>query len=341
MWKPPGTVPSCLRRTRWRARVDDPAEHPLGPRGGFVITKTAPIQLVSSTFGGVRHSRQAGLAPTVSCAAPRAMTPAPPPALCDVEALWFGFRSDSFDFVRPERWGRWRSRTRRKNSRQRRAPPALPRTGDTGAASAALALLCALEAAAPDDQILLADAEGASAAALALKLGGRPAGIESIAAALSEPRVHLSWHAYLGHRRYLPDQLPIHTRSEGAYVSPAAWRRRSRRACDFSAPAAGHAGSSAPATRVCPDCGGEDLEAFARGAWGGPRGYADQPSGAPSNLRSNRPRRGVRRCVIDLTDGCARSPKPRRETRGARDRPGGSRSGCAGSSNRRAASAMD
>jgi uncharacterized OB-fold protein len=111
--------------------------------------------------------------------------------------------------------------------------------------------------------VLLADAEGASAAALALKLGGRPAGVESFRAALLEPRVHLSWHAYLGHRRYLPDPMPTYTRSEGAYVSPAAWEETLEARVRLLCSRCRACGTKRhPPREVCPDCGSDDLEAF-------------------------------------------------------------------------------
>jgi len=251
-----------------RARVDDPAEHPLGAAGAaFVLSRTSPVQLVSSTFGGSASLESSRLGADALVRSPAGDDPSPAALRLALSRLFAsGFAADSFDFIAgPERAGGPMAVTHSPEKlAEGAAPPAnLPRTGDTGAASAALALISALEAAAPEDQVLLADAEGASAAAMALKIGGRPAGIESFRAAVEEPRVHLSWHAYLGHRRYLPDPLPTHTRSEGAYVSPASWEETQEARLRLLCSRCRTCGVMRhPPREACPDCGGADLEPF-------------------------------------------------------------------------------
>jgi len=138
----PGTVPSCLRGRAARAGRRPGRASARGAGAGFVITKTAPIQLVSSHLWRSAALEQAGLRPTVSCAAPRAMTPAP--------ALRFAMsrllvrvsqRTRLILWRAPSGLGaRWRHALAGKTRARRRAPAGPARTGDTGAASAALAL---------------------------------------------------------------------------------------------------------------------------------------------------------------------------------------------------------
>ncbi len=143
------------------------------------------------------------------------------------------------------------------------APSLWARTGDTGAASAALSLLAALEGAQSDDQVLLADAEGASAAAFAIKVAERPKGVEGFHDSLALGRTHLSWASYLGHRRYLPDARPTHTKSEGAYVSPSSWEETIEARLTLAASRCSQCGAVRhPPREACPDCGGTVRQTF-------------------------------------------------------------------------------
>jgi uncharacterized OB-fold protein len=186
------------------------------------------------------------------------------------------------------------------------APPVAARTGDTGAASAAFSLLAALEKTGGGTQVLLGDAEGASGAALALKCAGQPAGADGFLGAVGQLRVHLSWHAYLGHRRYLPDPGPTRSVSEGAYVSTAQWEESlefrlalvlSRcRACKVV---------RHPPREACPECGEAESDLFR----GRPVGTVHAVTrigrgGAPSEFALQQTLTGEYAVVIvDLADG--------------------------------------
>jgi uncharacterized OB-fold protein len=250
-----------------RARLDDPAEHTLGAAGGaFLIMKKGPVQLVGEAWAPLAALDASRVGTDGLVRSPAGDDPSPAALRLALARLFAGgFDAADFDLAAgPERGGplvALHSPSPLKEGAL--GPPVFSRTGDVGAASAALALITALEGAEGDDQLLLGDAEGASAAAFALKVGARPRGSEGFRTALAESRTHLTWHAYLGHRRYLPDALPTNTRSEGAYVSPAAWedaleaRLRLIASRCRSCKRVRH-----PPRDRCPDCGGNDLENF-------------------------------------------------------------------------------
>jgi len=109
-----------------------------------------------------------------------------------------------------------------------------------------------------------------------------------------------------------------HTRSEGAYVSPAAWEETLEARLRLLCPAAGHAGQAAPATRGVPDCGGEDLEAFRARPLGAVHAVTRiSRGGAPSEFALQQTLVGSYGvAVIDLTDGVRTVRPSRAETRG-------------------------
>lgn len=250
-----------------RARLDDPAEQALGAAGAaFLIMKKGPVQVVGEAWAPLAALDASRVGQDGLVRSPAGDDPSPAALRLALSRLFAaGFDAADFDLAAgPERAGSLvalHSPSPLKDGAL--GPPVFPRTGDVGAASGALALITALEGAESDDQVLLGDAEGASAAAFALKVGARPRGCEGFRSALAEPRTHLTWHAYLGHRRYIPDPLPTHTRSEGAYVSPATWEdsleARLRliasrcRACKRV---------RHPPRERCPDCGSSELENF-------------------------------------------------------------------------------
>lgn len=293
-----------------RGPVDDPAEHALGAAGAaLLIAKEAPVQVVGSAFASGAAVETTRLGPDGLVRSGQGDDPSAPAlrlALTRLAAA--GFALGSFDVLcGPERPRPLVAlHAPEKVGAASLAPAVAARTGDTGAASAALSLIAALEHAGDGAQLLVADAEGASGAAFALKCGSRPAGTEGFAGAVGEPRVHLAWHAYLGHRRYLPDPGPTRTVSEGAYLSTAQWeetlefrlglvlgRCRSCRAVRH------------PPRETCPDCGGADCELFR----GRPAGTVHAVTrigrgGAPSEFALQQSLTGEYAVVIiDLADG--------------------------------------
>jgi hydroxymethylglutaryl-CoA synthase len=294
-----------------RARLDDTAEHPLGAAGAaFVITKSGGAQLVGSAFASSAALEGSRLGPDGLVRSVAGDDPSAPALRLALTRLFAGgFAAESFDlFVGTERGGgsMVAAHSPEKLPADALPAPVFPRTGDTGAASAALALIDGLENAQSGDQLLLADAEGASGAALAFKVGPRPAGEESFRSSLTQPRVHLSWHGYLGHRRYLPDPLPTHTKSEGAYISPAGWEETLEARLRLLASRCKSCGVGRhPPREVCPDCGGSDLEVFrARGEGAVHALTRISRGGAPSEFALQQTLVGEYTVVVvDLVDG--------------------------------------
>jgi len=293
-----------------RGPVDDPAEHGLGAAGAaLLVTKSAPVQLVGSAFASgaaLETGRVSSDGLVRSWVGDDPSAPALRLALTRLAAE--GFEAGSFDSLcGPERPGPLVAM----HAPEPVDPAALPaavavRTGDTGAASAALSLLSALEKAGGGAQVLLADAEGASAAALALKCAARPAGSDGFLGAVSEPRTHLAWHAYLGHRRYLPDPGPTRTVSEGAYLSAAQWEETLEvRLGLLMSRCRGCGGVRHPPAEACPECGAPDGELFR----GRPAGTVHAVTrigrgGAPSEFAAQQALTGEYAvAVVDLDDG--------------------------------------
>jgi uncharacterized OB-fold protein len=243
-----------------RARVDDPTEHPLGAGGAAVlVTKTAPVQFVRGEHATSASMEVARVGPDGLVRPSAGDDPsAPALRLALMRLAKEGFPPESFDLLcgpeRPQPLVAVHAPA--PVDAQSLAPPVASRTGDTGAASAAFSLFAALERAGDGAQLLLADAEGASGAALAFKCAGRPRGSDGFLAAVAQPRVHLSWHAYLGHRRYLPDPGPTHTVSQGAYVSQAQWDETLEVRLQLVASRCPQCGALRhPPREACPDCG--------------------------------------------------------------------------------------
>ncbi len=261
-----------------RARPEDPCDHALGAgAAAFVIEAHAKVQVVGSGFATVPAllSTRLGLDGLVHSLQGDDPSPAAlRMALADLflaggkgagERGLTGFRAESFDRAAgPERAGPMLAAHSPTPLRPDILAPSLwARTGDTGAASAALSLLAALEGSQSDDQVLLADAEGASGAAFAIKVAERPRGADGFHDAVALGRTHLSWPAYLGHRRYLPDPLPTHTKSEGAYVSPASWEETLEARLTLIASRCSACNTVRhPPRDVCPDCGGAVRQTF-------------------------------------------------------------------------------
>jgi uncharacterized OB-fold protein/3-hydroxy-3-methylglutaryl CoA synthase len=261
-----------------RARPEDPCDHALGAgAAAFIIEKMAKLQVVGEAFACVASLEPSRVGPDGLVHTPLGDDPSPAALRLGMSQLFLagdtaardgglrGFAPQSFDRAAgPERAGlSLAAHLPASVPPAALAPPLWPRTGDTGAASAGLSLIAALEGAQADDQILLSDAEGACAAAFALKVAERPAGTHGLLDELKTPRTHLSWNAYLGHRRYLPDAGPTHTKSEGAYVSPAAWDETLEARLGLLA-ARCKACSTVrhPPRTTCPDCGASDLQVF-------------------------------------------------------------------------------
>ncbi len=261
-----------------RARPEDAADHPLGAgAAAFVVEKLGPVQFVGRAFASVAALEPSRVGDDGLVRSPLGDDPAPAALRLALETLFrsgatqpgehglTGFSPESFDLAAgPERAGVAISLHAPPSfNAQAVAPPMWPRCGDTGAASGALALIAALEGAETDDQLLVADVEGASGAAFAAKVGARPPGAEGLRAAVAAARTHLSFQAYLGHRRYLPSPSPAHTKSEGAYVSPAAWEETLEARLTLAASRCRDCGAVRhPPRDACPDCGGAALSKF-------------------------------------------------------------------------------
>lgn len=250
-----------------RARPEESADHALGAgAAAFLVQKTAPVQGVGSAFASAAALENSRVGADGLVAGYLGDDPSPAALRMALAKLFeAGFAPDSFDVAAgPERGGQLVAMNSPAPLKSAQLPPAVfPRTGDTGAASAALALICALEYAQADDQLLLADAEGASGAAFAIKCSARPAGAEGFRGWLAEPRVHVSWRAYLGHRRYLPSPAPTHTKSEGAYVSAAAWEETLEERLGLIASRCRACGAARhPPRQPCMDCGSVDTATF-------------------------------------------------------------------------------
>ena len=250
-----------------RGRTDDAAEHPLGAGGAaFLVTKGGALQVVASAFAtsaALETSRRGPDGLVRSFVGDDPSGAALRLALGRLSAV--GYPLDSFDFVcGPERGGNMAAMHSPEKIEASALPPATwIRTGDTGAASAGLSLLAALESVGDGTQILLGDAEGPSAAAMALKAAKRPAGADGFREAVAQQRTHLSWHAYLGHRRYVPDPGPTETKSEGAYVSPAQWEETLEARLGLIGSRCTACGKVRhPPREACPDCGAAQLETF-------------------------------------------------------------------------------
>ena len=261
-----------------RARPEDPCDHALGAgAAAFVIEAHAKVQVVGGGFATAPALEPTRMGPDGLVRSFQGDDPSPAALRMALADLFLagasptgdrgltGFAPESFDRAAgPERGGPMlasHSPTRLRS--EVLAPSLWARTGDTGAASAALSLLAALEGAESDDQVLLADAEGASGAAFAVKVAERPRGADGFHDAVSRPRSHLSWPLYLGHRRYIPDARPTDTRSEGAYVSPAAWEETMEaRLTLLASRCTGCNRVRHPPRDVCPDCGGSVRETF-------------------------------------------------------------------------------
>jgi uncharacterized OB-fold protein len=243
-----------------RGRVDDASEHPLGAGGAaFMVTSAGPLQVAGATFGTSVALDGARVGADGLVRTPTGDDPSGAALRLALMRLGpHGFPLDSFDVLcGPERTGPLVSlHCPEPVAAEALAPAVVARTGDTGAASAAFSLLAALDGVGPGAQVLLADAEGASGAALALKCASVPRGAGTFLAAVAEPRVHLSWHAYLGHRRYLPDPRPTHTVSEGAYISNAQWEESLEVRLQLIASRCADCGAAHhPPRESCPDCG--------------------------------------------------------------------------------------
>lgn len=261
-----------------RARPEDPADNALGAgAAAFLVEKHAQLQVLGAGAATVPALELARLGPDGLVRSYQGDDPSPAALRMALADLFLagatsegdrglsGFRAESFDRAAgPERGGPMLALHSPHPLRPEVMAPSLwARTGDTGAASAALSLLSSLEGAEPDDQLLLADAEGASGAALAIKVADRPKGVEGFHDSVALGRTHLSWGSYLGHRRYLPDALPTHTKSEGAYVSPASWEETLQARLTLVASRCTACGAVRhPPRDVCPDCGGSAPQTF-------------------------------------------------------------------------------
>ncbi len=261
-----------------RARPDDACDHALGAgAAAFLIEKLAKVQVVGEAFATVPSLEPSRLGPDGLVRSPLGDDPSPAALRLALSQLFLagatrpgargltGFAPNSFDRAAGvERAGVMLApHLQAAFPADALAVPLWPRTGDTGAASAALALIAALEGAQGGDQLLLADAEGASAAAFALKVAERPAGVEGLRATVEAARTHLTWAAYLGHRRYLPDAAPTHTKSEGAYVSPSAWEETLEARITLVASRCTECHTVRhPPREACPDCGSTVLQTF-------------------------------------------------------------------------------
>jgi hydroxymethylglutaryl-CoA synthase len=261
-----------------RARPDDPCDHALGAgAAAFLIEKLAKVQFVGESFATVPSLEPSRLGPDGLVRSSVGDDPSPAALRLALSHLFLagatqpgdrgltGFLPNSFDRAA----GAERAGVMLAPHLQAAFPadaiqaPLWPRTGDTGAASAALALIAALEGAQADDQLLLADSEGASSAAFALKVAERPRGVEGLRATVEASRTHLTWAAYLGHRRYLPDASPTHTKSEGAYVSAAAWEETLEARITLIASRCPECKTARhPPREACPDCGSAVMETF-------------------------------------------------------------------------------
>lgn len=293
-----------------RGPVDDPAEHALGAAGaGLLITKEAPAQVVGSAFASGAALETTRMGPDGLVRSASGDDPSAPALRLSLTRLAAeGYALGSFDVLAgPERPRPLLAlHAPEKVPPDALAPPVAPRTGDTGAASAALSLLSALENAGEGTQLLMADAEGASGASFAVKCAARPAGVEGFAGAVGESRVHLPWHAYLGHRRYLPDPGPTRTVSEGAYISTAQWDETIEFRLGLVLGRCGSCGAVRhPPREACPDCGSRECELFR----GSPRGTVHAITrigrgGAPSEFALQQSLTGEYAVVIlDLADG--------------------------------------
>jgi uncharacterized OB-fold protein len=261
-----------------RASPDDPADAPLGAgAAAFVVEKLAPVQFVGWASASIPSLEPSRVGPDGLVRASVGDDPGPAALRLALGRLFLsgltdpgdrgvtGFEPDSFDRAAgPARASvSLAAHLPPDFPAQALAPPLWPRTGDTGAASAALSLIAALDLSAKGDQLLLADVEGASASALAAKVNEPPRGAGSLRAALDMPRTHLTWQAYLGHRRYLPSPAPTHTKSEGAYVSPASWEETLEARLTLVASRCGACGAVRhPPREACPDCGAGGLATF-------------------------------------------------------------------------------
>ena len=261
-----------------RALPDEGVEHALGAgAAAFVIEKFAPVQFVGWAFASVPSLEPTRVGPDGLVRAPIGDDPTPAALRVALNDLFLsgatkpgergltGFAPNSFDRAAgPER----ASATAPAHvgpgfDPKAFAAPLWPRTGDTGAASAALSLIAALDQVESDDQLLLADAAAASGAAFAAKVASPPRGVAGFRAAVDEPRTHLTWQAYLGHRRYLPTPAPSHTKSEGAYVSAASWEETLEARLTLIASRCTECKAVRhPPRDACPDCGSRVMQTF-------------------------------------------------------------------------------
>jgi uncharacterized OB-fold protein len=261
-----------------RAAPEEGAEHPLGAgAAAFVIEKLAPVQFVGWNFASVPSLEPGRVGPDGLVRAAIGDDPTPAALRLALNGLFLsgatkpgergltGFAPDSFDRAAgPERTSATApAHVGPAFDSTAFAAPLWPRTGDTGAASAALSLIAALEHAQSEDQLLLADAAAASGAAFAAKVASPPRGVGGFRASVDGPRTHLTWHAYLGHRRYLPSPAPTHTKSEGAYVSAAQWEETLEARLTLIASRCSECKAVRhPPRDACPDCGSTVMQTF-------------------------------------------------------------------------------